>query len=119
LRSSPALLVLAVLAGLGLGLLYGWVLQPVEYYDTAPDSLRIDYRVDYVLMVAEAHQAEGDAARAVERLAVLGPTSPQQTVAEAIAYATDHGFGRDDLVRLRALAEALPSVAATPAIGAP
>ena len=49
----------AIGIGLGLGLYYGWVVSPVAYVDTAPNTLRPDYKADYVLMVAEAYQADG------------------------------------------------------------
>ena len=72
--------------GIGLGLLYGWVIEPVQYVDTAPDSLRLDYKTDYVLMVAEAYQVEHDLNLAVQRLSLLGGT-PTEPVAVAIAFA--------------------------------
>src|SRR3989304_1587990 len=59
--------------GVVLGLGYAWRIQPVAYYDTAPDSLRQDYRVDYVLMVAQSYQGEGDLRLALLRLAALRP----------------------------------------------
>jgi hypothetical protein len=43
---------IAIAVGLALGLLYGWVLSPVKYVDTTPNTLRADYQTDYVLMVA-------------------------------------------------------------------
>ena len=39
---------LALLIGIALGLVYGWIISPVEYVDTTPDTLRADYRADYV-----------------------------------------------------------------------
>lgn len=72
--------------GVGFGLLYGWVLEPVQYVDTAPDSLRMDYKTDYVLMVSEAYQVERDLNLAVQRLSLLGG-EPLDTVIAAIAFA--------------------------------
>ncbi|MGB9897013.1 hypothetical protein, partial [Thermanaerothrix sp.] len=46
--------------GLGLGLYLGWGVLAAQPNDTSPDSLRADYRADYVLMVAEIYQHEGD-----------------------------------------------------------
>jgi len=63
---------IAVLAGIALGLVYGWVIAPVQYTDVTPNILREDYRADYVLMVAEAHQSEQDPEMAARRLAILG-----------------------------------------------
>ena len=60
MSSRWILFIIAILAGAGLGLLYGWVINPVDYVDTAPDTLRIDYKTDFVLMVAEAYQGESD-----------------------------------------------------------
>ena len=47
-------ILLVLLLGIALGLLVGWVLVPIQYVDTTPDTLRGDYRADYVLMVAES-----------------------------------------------------------------
>lgn len=66
---------------------YGWVLNPVDYVDTAPDSLRYDYKTDYVLMVAEAYQVENSLGLAVRRLALLGADSPQEIVNQALSIA--------------------------------
>ena len=57
---------IALALGITLGLVYGWVINPVQYTDVTPDALRIDYRTDYVLMVAEAYRAEQDPALAGE-----------------------------------------------------
>ena len=43
---------LSIALGLAAGLYYGWVINPVEYVNTTPDTLRVDYQADYVLMVA-------------------------------------------------------------------
>ena len=53
-------IIIALIVGIALGLIYGWVIEPVEYTDVTPNILREDYRADYVLMVAEAHQNEQD-----------------------------------------------------------
>ncbi len=49
---------IAVILGAAAGLFYGWVVNPVEYVDIAPESLRVDYKTDYVLMVAESYQVD-------------------------------------------------------------
>ena len=46
------LFALAIAAGLGLGLYYGWVVSPVAYVDTNPTTLRLDFRADYTLTLA-------------------------------------------------------------------
>lgn len=70
----PGLLGLAL--GLGLGLLVGWVLWPVQYTNTAPAQLRQDYRTDYILMVAAAYRVEGDLEAAVGGWPSWTPKTP-------------------------------------------
>ncbi len=111
-RLSRFLIGLAI--GLALGLGYAWLLQPVTYVDTAPDSLRQDYRTDYVLMVAQAYQAEGDLSQALFRLASLGPEPPWEIVTGAIEFAQANEFTADDTRALTELAADLGAIPATP-----
>ncbi len=82
---------LALLIGIAFGLAYGWVISPVEYVDTTPDTFRADYRADYVLMVAEAYQTEQNPDLAVRRLAVLGSQAPGEIASQALADARQIG----------------------------
>lgn len=104
-RWIPVLI--AVLSGLALGLLYGWKINPVQYTDITPDVLRIDYRTDYVLMVAEAYQAEEEPGLAAQRLAVLGSDPPARIAGEAYEYARQSGYPAEDLTALQQLSVAL------------
>ncbi len=80
-------LLVGLALGLGLGVLIGWVLLPVQYYDTAPAQLRADYRDEYVRMVALAYGVERNLERAQARLARLdsaAPTAPLVTLTERL-----------------------------------
>jgi hypothetical protein len=109
--------VVAVGLGFGAGLLYGWVINPVKFVETTPAILREDYRTDYVLMVAEAYQAEGDVDLAARRLGVLGDTPPSEIVRQAMIYAAQLPYPDSDQELLGQLASALQGW--TPAQGAP
>ncbi len=98
---------IAILVGVGLGLLYGWVIRPVDYIDTSPDTLGIDYKTDYILMVAEAYQREGDLQLVVRRLALLGDAAPVDMVYEAILFAEKAGYADADLAMMQTLMGAL------------
>ena len=98
---------LAILVGGALGLAYGWFLNPVQYVDTTPDTLRVDYKSDYVLMVAEAYGAEADLGLAARRLAQLGDDPPLEIVSQAIAFAERQGYTDADVVLMRRLATEL------------
>lgn len=99
--------VVAMLIGLTLGLVYGWKISPVEYTDVPPAILRKDYRADYVLMVAEAHQNEWDPKTTARRLAIFGGESPAQIVTSTLEYAADHGFTEDEILLLKGLLNAM------------
>lgn len=101
------LILIAVLLGIALGLVYGWAINPVQYTDITPDALRIDYRADYVLMVAEAYQLEEDPELAARRLAVLGSAPPALIAGEAYAYAQGAAYPSEDLALIQELSVAL------------
>lgn len=112
-------LVLALVVGAAAGLAYGWLVQPVKYVDTAPASLRADYRTDYVVMVAEVFQADGNLETARVRLAALGPQPPLDAVTAALEYTVSHGADRTDLDTLNQLAVKLRAAFPTPEIRSP
>lgn len=98
---------IAVVLGAAAGLFYGWVVNPVEYVDIAPKSLRTDYKADYVLMVAESYQVDHDLGLAVRRLARLGSSAPKDIVAVALNYALQHQYAPQDMAVIQLLGEDL------------
>ncbi len=98
---------IAILIGFGLSLLYGWVISPVEYVNTTPDTLKIDYTTDYVLMVAEAYQGDGDLNLAVRRLALMGDAPPGEITYQALIFAQKVGYTDVDLALMQTLLNAL------------
>jgi hypothetical protein len=103
-----------IAAGLVLGLLYGWVINPVKYEDTTPSMLHSDYKADYVLMVAEIYNHDKDAGQAINRLTLLGAQSPERIVASALLTARERGYAAQDLDLMEKLAQALQNSVATP-----
>ena len=108
---------IALVLGIAAGLVYGWVISPVEYIDTAPASLRADYRTDYVLMTAEVYHADLDLDAAARRLTFLGSDPPAQIAGEAYSYAFQNQAPATDLKLLQELSTALQTW--QPAGGAP
>ena len=100
-------ILIAVIIGITLGLVYGWVIDPIEYTDVTPGILREDYRVDYVLMVAEAHQSEQDPETSARRLAILGSESPEQIVASTLDFALENNFTQNEILLLQGLLTAM------------
>ena len=97
----------ALLAGAGLGLWYGWVVNPVEYKDTDVAHLYSVYRDEFILMVAEAYAIEGDLDAARARLALLSLPDPANTVADMAETILAQGGSRLDIQALARLAAAL------------
>ncbi len=95
---------IAIALGIAGGLLYGWVISPVEYVDTTPNTLHPDFRVDYILMVAEVYAADGNLDQAGRQLAVLGSDSPADLASQALDYARDNGYSPHEQGLLQRLA---------------
>ena len=100
-------ILIALIIGLGLGLTYGWVIDPIEFFDLTPDTLRADYKTDYVLMVAEAYHADPDPGLAARRLAIFGSQSPSAIASDGLNFARTNGFADSDIALMQELVTAL------------
>ena len=100
---------ISIIIGIVAGLVFGWVAVPRRFAESAPSTLRSDYKADYVLMIAEVYQKDKDLTLAVSRLALLGNDLPVRTVQEAIITASQLGYTRKDLQLLGKLSQALGS----------
>ena len=98
---------IAVAIGAAAAMYYGWKVNPVQYPETTPETLRVDYKTDYVLMVAEAYRAEGDIDLAARRLALISTDKPLKAVTTAIQEAKNIPLPASDLVVMQTLEEAL------------
>ena len=100
---------LAITIGLAVGSYYAWVINPIRNADTTLASLRVDYKTDYVLMVAEAYHLEEDLTRAASRLAYQGNDHPAEIVRDALLYARQAGYSDLDMRLMRELEKAIQS----------
>ena len=101
------LTIFALLAGIAIGVTYGWYIDPVDYFDLTPDTLRADFKADYVLMAAEAYRLEQDPGLAARRLAIFGSTSPSAIAAGGLAYGRANSFTDTEIVLMQELVTAL------------
>jgi hypothetical protein len=106
--------IIALVAGVGMGLAYGWYIDPVEFFDLTPDTLSADYKADYVLMTAESFRVEQDAGLAARRLAIFGAQSPSSIAAQGLEYARINGFDDADIVLMQELVTALQAWSGIP-----
>lgn len=75
-------LLTGVVLGIILGILFAWVISPVEYVDTAPESLKDEFKDQYRVLIASAYVANGDLVRAKARLGLLDEADIYLVVAE-------------------------------------
>ncbi len=100
---------LAILVGAAAGLYFAWNMNPVKPGESSLTALRQDYRTDYVLMVAEVFQSEGDVPKAMSRLDVLGSETPARLTQQAILAARELNYSSTDVDTLAKLSQALLS----------
>lgn len=113
MRRIPWDIVLALLAGLGLGLAYSWVISPPRVTDAEPRALRADFKDHYRSTIAAGYAATGNLPRAQARLSLLADTDPvaalnaqaQRMLATGGSGATGQSLEQAD--QLVALASAL------------
>ena len=98
--------VVSIALGTLAGLLIGWSI-PVENASPGADSLRQDYQADYVLMVAEVFNHDGDLAAANQRLQLLGVEDTTRFVQQATINAQNYGYSPADLQMMAVLSQAL------------
>jgi hypothetical protein len=103
-------LLTGLVIGIGLGLLYAWIIKPVEYVDTTPNTLRTDYKDAYRLTIASAYQASGDLARAQARLNLLEDDETALALAEQAQRHLAEGGTADEAQALADLAAILGQV---------
>ena len=70
------LAIVGLAGGVGLGLWYGWEIDPVEWTDTGIAHLHPAYQEEYILMVSEAYALDGDLGIARARIALLELPDP-------------------------------------------
>jgi len=88
---------IAVMIGAAAAMFYGWKVNPVRYAETTPDTLRVDFKTDYVLMVAEVYHIEKDPNLAARRLALISTEIPSDVVVKAIKEAEKTPYSSTDL----------------------
>jgi len=100
-------LILGLAIGIGGGLAYAWLINPVRYENIGPRQLAATDQDQYVLMVSHAYSADLDLARAQKRLETLGQADSAAHVSALADAGYVHGSDPNDIRALTVLAEAL------------
>lgn len=72
INSPPIMAAVGLVVGIILGLLYGWVISPVEFVDGNVAQLRDDLKVEYLRMAIDSYALNQDASLAEARYDQLG-----------------------------------------------
>ncbi|MGD8621856.1 MAG: hypothetical protein PVH60_07890, partial [Anaerolineales bacterium] len=71
-KRTAIIIAVALIFGILLGVLYAWVLNPVEWVNGTPEDLREDLREEYLRMVVDSYELNGNAEKALDRYNELG-----------------------------------------------
>ncbi|HKJ27460.1 MAG TPA: hypothetical protein VJ965_07465 [Anaerolineales bacterium] len=115
----PYYLLTGLILGVVLGLLYGWLLTPVDRLEATPEDLRANFKDTYRELVARAYLANNDLGRAESRLALLGDPDPARALSVQAQLTLGEGGSEAGARALGYLAAAMENEpASTPLAGA-
>ena len=64
---------LGAVLGLIVGLIWAWVIQPVQWTNVPPSRMGSTYQEQYLRMAIDSYKVNPDAALALQRFDALGP----------------------------------------------
>lgn len=93
--------IIFIILGIGIGLVYGWLISPGDVKSTTLASLRADYKADYALMVSEVYASDPDIEDAISLLEEISPRDPLAAVQNALLVGQQFGYSE---IEMRSLA---------------
>ncbi|MBN1177598.1 MAG: hypothetical protein JXD18_00170 [Anaerolineae bacterium] len=104
-RGTFLILAAGAILGLMLGLVYAWLIDPVDLYNTTPDLLRSDYLHEWVRLTALGYVVDGNVERVQARLAPVNDADVQAAFAALIESYATQGRPAETIRALSYLAE--------------
>jgi hypothetical protein len=114
MRRFPWEILLALIVGIGLGLVYAWMISPRKVMDADPSTLRTDFKQQYRSAIAAAYAASGNLPRAQARLQLLKDTDPVDVLNAQAQQMLARGESPQSADQVAALAQALVEGEAQP-----
>ncbi len=109
MKRFPWEMILVLAIGIGLGLFYAWMIAPVRYINTTPNTLRADFKDQYRVLIAAAYASTHNLARAKSRLELLGDADPIQALTAQAQRMLASGQSFDAVQQVAMLADDLQS----------
>lgn len=110
---GPWYLLTGLVIGVVIGLLYAWTVQPVQYTNTTPASLRPNFKDQYRSLIALAYLTNSDMVRAKARLELLKDEDAYRALAEQAQRTLAEGGFLQEARALGLLAASLGQGSAT------
>lgn len=107
MRRLPWDIVLALFTGLGVGLVYAWMISPIGNLNTNPSRLRADFKDQYRSAIAAAYASTSSLPRAEVRLSLLGDPDPLAALNAQAQRMLANGEMPQQIDLVAALAQAL------------
>lgn len=107
MRRFPWDILLALVVGIGLGLVYAWVIQPRGVTNADPSTLRADFKEQYRSAIAAAYAANRMLPRAEARLQLLKDSGPVEALNAQAQQMLARGESARAADQVAALARAL------------
>lgn len=101
------LVLIALAAGLGLGVVIGWYVWPVTYTEAVPNRMGASWKDESIWMAAQAFAYDRDLEAAQARLRPLGSDDPGTLVLERTTRAIQQNLPPMQIAYLARLAAAL------------
>jgi hypothetical protein len=118
MKRLPWDILFALLAGLGFGLAYAWIISPQRLTNSEPATLRADFKDQFRNAIAASYAASGNLPRAQARLGLLSDGAPANSLnAQAQREIANGQFTQAE--QLVALASALENGPSIPSQNAP
>lgn len=99
------LIFIGMIAGLIIGLIFTWLIIPIEYYDTWPPMMDQQHQQDWVAMTAIGYGVEGNWERTLTRLSGIDKPLIQQVLASLIEDSMNAAYPMDVLKRMAELGD--------------
>jgi hypothetical protein len=107
MRRFPWEILLALAVGIGLGLVYAWMISPRDVTNADPSTLRADFKDQYRSAIAAAYAASENLPRARVRLQLLKDANPVEALNAQAQQMLARGNSSMAADQVAALAQAL------------
>jgi len=114
-----SLILIGLILGFAGALYYAWIFEPVVFTEASPARFSDRYKAEYILLISQSFEADGNWSRAEERLAVLNDPAVDQTVGALLEEFLRKGESAADMKSLAQLARKLGVQNAAVSIFAP